>query len=70
MKAIREEAASRLREELDQTTEAFLRRADSLISTQLQQTVDSATRELEDRIAEVTRRFEAIAPAGRCVGVL
>jgi hypothetical protein len=62
MKAIREEAASRLREELDHTTESFLRRADSLIATQLQQTVDSATRELEDRIAEVTRRFEAFRP--------
>jgi chromosome segregation ATPase len=62
MKAIREEAASRLREDLDRSTEGFLRRADALISTQLQQTADSATRQLEDRIAEVTRRFEALRP--------
>jgi hypothetical protein len=62
MKAIRDEAASRLREELDRTTEGFLRRADGLIAHQLQQTADSATRELEDRIAEVTRRFEALRP--------
>jgi gas vesicle protein len=60
MKAIREEAASRLREELDRTTEGFLRRADSLIAHELQQAADAASRELEDRIAEVTRRFEAL----------
>ena len=62
MKAIREEAASRLREELDRTTEGFLRRADGLIAHQLQQSADAATRVLEDRIAEVTRRFEALRP--------
>ena len=36
MRAIREEAADRLREELDRTSESFLRRADSLIADQLQ----------------------------------
>ena len=37
MRAIREEAADRLREELDRTAESFLRRADGLIAAELQQ---------------------------------
>ena len=46
MKAIREEAATRLRDELDHTTETFLRRADGLIA-QLQQAADAAAERLE-----------------------
>ena len=42
MRAIREEAADRLREELDRTAETFLRRADLLIADQLQQAADAA----------------------------
>jgi hypothetical protein len=56
MKAIREEAATRLRDELDHTTETFLRRADGLIAQQLQQ---AAAARLEDRMIEVARRYEA-----------
>jgi gas vesicle protein len=59
MKAIREEAATRLRDELDHTTETFLRRADGLIAQQLQQAADAATARLEDRIIEAARRYEA-----------
>jgi hypothetical protein len=59
MKAIREEAASRLREELDRTSESFLRRADGLIATQLQQAADAASQRLDDRIVELARRYEA-----------
>jgi hypothetical protein len=59
MKAIREEAANRLRDELDHTTETFLRRADGLIAQQLQQAADAAAARLDDRIIEVARRYEA-----------
>jgi hypothetical protein len=59
MKAIREEAATRLRDELDHTTETFLRRADGLIAQQLQQAADAAAARLEDRMLEVARRYEA-----------
>ena len=59
MKAIREEAATRLRDELDHTTETFLRRADGLIAQQLQQAADAAAARLEDRIIELARRYEA-----------
>jgi hypothetical protein len=59
MKAIREEAAGRLRDELDRTTETFLRRADGLIAQQLQQAADAAAARLDDRIVELARRYEA-----------
>ena len=59
MRAIREEAASRLREELDKTSETFLRRADLMIADQLQQAADAAAQRLDDRIVELARRFEA-----------
>jgi hypothetical protein len=59
MKAIREEAARRLRDELDRTTESFLRRADGLIAAELQKATDAATRRLEDRIVELARSYEA-----------
>jgi len=59
MRAIREEAADRLREELDRTAETFLRRADMLIADQLQQAADAAEKRLEDRILELARRYEA-----------
>ena len=56
MRAIREEAADRLREELDRVAESFLRRADSLIAAELQQAVTAATQRLDDRIVELARR--------------
>ncbi len=59
MRAIREEAASRLREELDRTSETFLRRADGLIADQLQQAATAAAQRLDDRIVELARRYEA-----------
>ena len=59
MRAIREEAADRLREELDKTSETFLRRADLMIADQLQQAADAAAQRLDDRIIELARRFEA-----------
>ena len=59
MRAIREEAASRLREELDRTSETFLRRADMMIADQLQQAADAAATRLDDRILELARRYEA-----------
>ena len=59
MRAIREEAAGRLREELDRTSETFLRRADMMIADQLQQAADAAAQRLDDRIVELARRFEA-----------
>jgi hypothetical protein len=59
MKAIREEAATRLRDELDHTSETFLRRADGLIAHQLQQAADAASARLEDRIIELARHYEA-----------
>jgi gas vesicle protein len=65
MKAIREEAADRLREELDRTAETFQRRADVLIADRLQQAADAAAQRLDDRIVELARRFEsARASAG------
>lgn len=59
MRAIREEAAGRLRDELDRTTETFLRRADGLIADQLQQAAQAASQRLDDRIVELARRYEA-----------
>lgn len=59
MRAIREEAASRLREELDRTSESFLRRADGLIADQLEQAAHAASQRLDDRIVEIARRYEA-----------
>lgn len=59
MRAIREEAADRLREELDRTAESFLRRADGLIATELQQAMTAATQRLDDRIVELARQQEA-----------
>jgi hypothetical protein len=59
MKAIREEAATRLRDELDHTSETFLRRADLLIADQLQQAANAAAARLDDRIVELARRYES-----------
>ena len=59
MRAIREEAADRLREELDRTAESFLRRADGIIAAELQQAMNTATQRLDDRIVEVARQHEA-----------
>jgi hypothetical protein len=59
MRAIREEAAGRLREELDRMSETFVRRADVLIADRLQQAADAAAQRLDDRIVELARRFEA-----------
>ena len=59
MRAIREEAADRLREELDTTSETFLRRADLMIADQLQQAADAAAQRLDDRILELARSLEA-----------
>ena len=56
MRAIREEAAGRLREELDRSSETFLRRADGVVAQQFQQAVDVALRRLDDRIIELSRR--------------
>ncbi len=56
MRAIREEAADRLREELDRIAESFLRRADGLIAAELQQAVSTASRLLDDRIIELVRQ--------------
>ena len=58
MRAIREEAADRLREELDRTSESFLRRADGLIADQLQRAVEAAAQRLDDRIIELAKRYE------------
>ncbi len=60
MRAIREEAASRLREELDRTAETFLRRADGIIADQLQQAATAAAQRLDDRIVELARRYESV----------
>ena len=60
MRAIREEAAERLREELDRTSETFLRRANVQIADQFQQVADDASQRLEARIDEVARRYEAM----------
>jgi hypothetical protein len=59
MRAIREEAADRLQSELDRMSETFLRRADSLISSQFQHVADAASQRLSERIAESARRLEA-----------
>jgi hypothetical protein len=56
MRAIREEAADRLREELDRIAESFLRRADGLIAAELQQAMNAASQRLDDRIVELTRQ--------------
>jgi hypothetical protein len=59
MRAIREEAADRLREELDRTAESFLRRADGLIAAELQTAVSAATKRLDERIVELAREQAA-----------
>lgn len=59
MRAIREEAASRLQQELDRMSESFVRRANVLIADQFQQVADDAARRLEQRIDEAARRYEA-----------
>lgn len=65
MKAIREEAAQRLREELDRTSETFLRRADGVIQEQLQEAVKDAAKRLDERIVTLTRQSESSrAPSG------
>ena len=56
MRAIREEAADRLREELDRIAESFLRRADGLIAAELQQAVSAASKQLDQRIVELARQ--------------
>jgi hypothetical protein len=56
MRAIREEAADRLREELDRIAESFLRRADGLIAAELQQAVSAASKQLDLRIVELARQ--------------
>jgi hypothetical protein len=57
MRAIREEAADRLREELDRIAETFLRRADGLIASELQQAMNAASQRLDDRIIELARQY-------------
>jgi len=59
MRAIREEAASRLHDELDRTADSFLRRADSLIADQLEHAVEAAAQRLDDRIIELAKRYES-----------
>ena len=59
MKAIREEAAGRLHEELDRVAESFLRRGNMLIADQFQHSINAATQRLDDRIAELARRYDA-----------
>jgi hypothetical protein len=56
MRAIRQEAADRLREELDRIADGFLRRADGLIAAELQQAMNAASQRLDDRIVELTRQ--------------
>jgi hypothetical protein len=56
MRAIREEAGDRLREELDRIAESFLRRADGLIAAELQHAMTAASQRLDDRIIELTRQ--------------
>lgn len=63
MRAIREEAAGRLREELDRTSDSFLRRADGLIAAELQQAMNAATQRLDDRIVELVRQQAASRPS-------
>jgi hypothetical protein len=64
MRAIREEAASRLQQELDRTSETLFRRSSMLISDQFQRVVDEATHKLQERIDEATRRYEAMRALG------
>lgn len=59
MRAIRDEASDRLREELDRIAESFLRRADGLIAAELQQAMSAASQRLDDRIVELTRQLVA-----------
>ena len=59
MRAIREEAAARLHEELDRIAETFLRRADGVIAAELQQAVNAASQRLDERIVELVRQHEA-----------
>lgn len=59
MRAIREEAAGRLQQELDRMSESFLRRANALVGDQFQQVADSAAQRLEERIDQAARRYEA-----------
>jgi hypothetical protein len=59
MRAIREEAADRLREELDRIAESFLRRADGIIAAELQQAVTAASQRLDDRLIELARQYES-----------
>ena len=66
MRAIREEAADRLREELDRTSESFLRRADGLIAAELQQAVNAASQRLDERIVALTRQIRGHEPPCRC----
>ena len=61
MRAIREEAAGRLREELDRMSESFLRRANGLIADQFQQVVDDASQRLDDRIDEARAALRGAA---------
>lgn len=64
MRAIREEAASRLREELDRMSETFVRRANAMIADQFQRVADDASQRLEARIEEAARRYEALRTTG------
>jgi hypothetical protein len=64
MRALREEAASRLQHELDRTLESTFRRANVLIADQFQQVADDAVSRLEARIAEATRRYEITRALG------
>jgi hypothetical protein len=64
MRAIREEAAGRLQQELDRMSESFLRRAGVLIADQFQQVASDAAQRLEVRIEEATRRYEATRSIG------
>ena len=65
MKAIREEAARRLRDELERAAESFQRRADAVIADQFQQAVNAASQRLEDRIIELARRYEETRSSAR-----
>jgi hypothetical protein len=59
MRAIREEAADRLREELSRTADSFLRRADGIIAAELQQAMNAASQRLDDRMVELARQQTA-----------
>jgi hypothetical protein len=64
MRAIREEAASRLQQELDKMSESFLRRANMLVADQFQHVADDAAERLATRIDEAARRYEISRAAG------